>query len=190
MSLSAPQVESDEELSSVPSAETSRPRISGTNLARTLFFCTARLAFAAFLMLTSLYCLLVWVPFSNFSFIRNPPITWIPTFVQLHPLLYGLTLLAVAFTLGPDLRRKETRRAALVFLLLNAGAFFYLWRRHSFANLEPDISSYVWSMFSLLPLAWLAALDLYGFDFNRGRSRDFSGKRLGQSSGKLGNLSN
>ena len=33
--------------------------------------------------------------------------------------------------------------------------------------LEPDISSYVWSMVSLLPLAWLAALDLYGLDLNR-----------------------
>jgi len=167
MSLSLPQVESDEQVSGVRRLEVPQGQISGPSVARIIFFCAARLAFAAFLSVTSLYCLLVWVPFSNFSFIQNPPITWIPTFVRLHALIHGLLLFAVAFTLGPDLRRKETRRAAVAFLLLNAGAFFYVWRRHSFASLEPDISSYVWSMFSLLPLAWLAALDFYGLDLNR-----------------------
>jgi hypothetical protein len=167
MSLPLPQVESAEPVSVAPAVKIFRPKNSWSALARTFYFCVARSAFAAFLMVTGLYCLLVWVPFSNFSFIQNPPITWIPTFVRFHPLIYGLLLLAVAFTLGPDLRRKETRRAALAFLLLNAGAFFYVWRRHSLASLEPDISSYVWSMVSLLPLAWLAALDLYGLDLNR-----------------------
>ena len=167
MSISPPQIESAEQESLAPAIKTSRPKNSWSSLARAFYFCVARAAFAAFLMVTGLYCLLVWVPFSNFSFIQNPPITWIPAFVRFHPLIYGLLLLAVAFTLGPDLRRKETRRAALAFLLLNAGAFFYVWRRHSLAVLEPDISSYVWSMVSLLPLAWLAALDLYGLDLNR-----------------------
>src|SRR5690349_12779446 len=133
MNLSLPQVESDERLSSVPRLQIPRWQISLPNVARIFFFCVARLAFAAFLIVTALYCLLVLVPFSNFSFIQNPPITWIPAFVRLHGVIYGLLVLAVAFTLGPDLRRKETRRAALAFLLLNVGAFFYVWRRHSFA---------------------------------------------------------
>ncbi len=167
MNLSLPQIESAAEASVRTPVKVSRPRKSLAGWARSFFFYIARLAFAAFLMVTSIYCLLVWVPFSNFSFIQNPPITWIPVFVRFHPLIYGLLSLAVAFTLGPDVRRKETRRAALAFLLLNASAFFYVWRRHSLAMLEPDISSYVWSMVSLLPLAWLAALDLYGLDLNR-----------------------
>jgi hypothetical protein len=177
MSLSLPQVGSAEEVSVAPAVKVYRPKNSWSGLARTFYFCIVRSAFAAFLMVTGLYCLLVWVPFSNFSFIQNPPITWIPTFVRFHPLIYGLLLLAVAFTLGPDLRRKETRRAALAFLMLNAGAFIYGWRRHSLAVVEPDISSYVWSMVSLLPLAWLAALDLYGLDLNRDLSGHLSRNR-------------
>lgn len=144
--------------------EASRPPL-GENapwlgVLRVAMFSCIRLAFAGFLFLTSLYCLLVWVPFSYFGFIRNPLLSWLPTFVHLHGLLYGVLLLPLAFTLTPTLRRNETRRAAIGFLLLNSGAALYLWRAQALAAIQPDLSSYFWSMLSLLPLVWLAALDL------------------------------
>jgi hypothetical protein len=171
LSTSPPQIETNSvEIGRVEAGgaapDSPRDKISWTDLARALFFCCARLAFAAFLMVTSLYCLLVWVPFSYFGFIRNPLMSWIPVFVRWHALIFGSLLVGVAITLIPELRRKQTRRAALGFLVINAGCFIYIWWRHSLANLEIDITSYTWSMFSLLPLAWLAALDLYGINLS------------------------
>jgi membrane-anchored protein YejM (alkaline phosphatase superfamily) len=130
--------------------------------ARLFFFAGARLAFGSFLLLTSLYCLLAWVPFSYFGFIRNPLVSWIPVFVRFHGLIYGVLLTPVAITLIPDLRRMETRRITAAFLLFNGSAAIYLWCEGALAALQPDFTSYLWSMFSLFPLLWLAALDLLG----------------------------
>jgi hypothetical protein len=131
-----------------------------SGVARVVFFGCIRLAFAGFLFLTSVYCLLVWVPFSYFGFIRNPLLGWLPVFVRMHGLIYGALLAALAITLIPSLRRNETRRPAAGFLLVNASACLYSWHAHSLSALQTDLESYFWSMLSLLPVAWLAALDL------------------------------
>jgi hypothetical protein len=156
-----PRIRTSRELSGrVPSLAASTEKIASRSLAEVIFFCGAQLAFAAFLVLTSVYCLLVWVPFSYFGFIHNSLLSWLPAFVRLHGLIYGVLLCVVAITFIPDLRRTETRRAAMGFLLVNGGIFVYLWRERSLASLQPDFFSYLWSMLCLLPLLWLAAIDL------------------------------
>jgi Sulfatase len=174
LSISLPQIESSRGrgLGGEKSAFAARGGISWTGAAYLFFFCGARLAFAAFLLLTTVYCVLVWVPFSYFGFIRNPLVNWIPEFVRLHGLIYGVLLGAVAVTLIPDLRggeqrgadlsKKETRRAAAAFLILNAIAVVYLLLGGGLAGMQPDLTSYFWSMLGLLPLIWLAALDFAG----------------------------
>jgi hypothetical protein len=146
-------------------------KLKWRGLASRFFFAGTRLAFGAFLLLTSVYCLLVWVPFSYFSFIRNPLVSWLPVFVSFHGLIYGALLTAVALTLIPDLRQVQTRRIAAAFLLLNAGAAVYLWRENALAALQPDFRSYIWSMLCLFPLLWLAAIDLCG-KINRPRQEN------------------
>jgi len=161
MGIFLPQIGTAREpLAGAPSYAPARGKLSWLNVGYALFFCSARLAFGAFLLLTSVYCLLVSVPFSYFGFIRNPLVSWLPLFVQLHGLIYGILLGAVAITLIPDLRRTETRRAAVGFLALNGSVFVYIWREGALAGLQPDLSGYLWSMLSLFPLVWLAALDL------------------------------
>jgi hypothetical protein len=137
--------------------------------------CAVRLSFVAFLLLTSIYCLLLSVPFSYFGFLHNPLLAWLPTFVRLHGLLYGALVSAVALTLIPDLRAKATGRAVIGFLAFNVSAAIYLWRADALAGLQLDLRSYVWSMMSLFPLVWLAAIDL-------------SGRKVWLSSGKQGSL--
>jgi len=172
VSISLPQIGasseclSRERLSSAPQG-----KISWFGIAHRFFFCSARLAFGGFLLLTSAYCLLVWVPFSYFGFIHNPLVSWIPLFVRLHGLVSTILLGAVALTLIPDLRREQTRRTAVSFLLFNGSAFVYLWSKHALAGLQPDLGSYLWSMLTLFPLVWLAALDLSG-EKERWASRD------------------
>jgi len=170
--ISLPQIETrDERPDEVASATLPQRKIAWLVVVRTILFCGARLAFGAFLLLTSVYCLLVWVPFSYFGFIRNPLMSWIPVFVRLHGLIYGSLLTAVALTLIPELRRKATRTAAAAFLGVNGSAFIYLWREGALAALQPDFTSYLWSMISLFPLLWLAALDLSWLDLSREKNR-------------------
>lgn len=123
-------------------------------------FLAFRLSFDGFLLLTSIYCLLLSVPFSYFGFIHHPLLAWLPAFVQLHGLIYGALICVLALTLIPEVRAKSTRTAVLGFLAFNLGAALYIWRTNPLAGLQLDLRSYVWSMMSLLPLAWLAAIDL------------------------------
>jgi glucan phosphoethanolaminetransferase (alkaline phosphatase superfamily) len=160
VSISVPQVQID----GVPErleASTNRPhaRSFWSRLGYPFFSCSIRLAFASFLLLTSAYCLLVFVPFTYVGFVHNPLLNWIPLFVGFHGLLYGVLLGLVAITLHSDLRRKETRRASIAFLSVNGIVFFCL-SRGSLARVQPNSESYLWSMLSLLPLVWLAILDL------------------------------
>jgi hypothetical protein len=131
-----------------------------TVLVRTTFFGLTRLSFAAFVLLTSVYCLLVWVPFSYFGFIRNPLMDWIPVFVRLHGLLYGVLLGAVAITLISDFRDAKMRRSAIAFLVLNGCVALYLWHQDALAGLHIGLECYFWSVLSLFPVIWLAAIDL------------------------------
>jgi hypothetical protein len=165
VSLSPPQIEVDDKHLVreivVHEALLARTEIKKQWLkwAHLVFFCCVRLAFGGFLLLTSVYCLLVWVPFTYVGFIHNPLLNWIPLFVGLHGLIFGILLGAVALTLSADLRRKETRTAALIFFGVNGCMFVYLCRG-ALARVQPNWESYLWSLLALFPLVWLAVLDL------------------------------
>jgi hypothetical protein len=126
-----------------------------------LLFCGSRIAFGGFLLLTSVYCLLLYVPFAYFGFIHNALLEWLPKFVRLHGVIYAILTSAVALTLIPDLRRKETRSVAAAFLGLNASISVYLCCRGSLGNLQPDFISYLWGLYSLIPILLLALIDLF-----------------------------
>jgi len=123
------------------------------------FFLGTRLAFALLCFVTSLYCLLLYIPFSYYGFIRDPILWWLPAFVRLDAYLYGVTLSAVAVTLIPDLRKSETRVPVAAFLLVNALLSLYFILFSSLRHLGPDLAAYSWSIVSLFPVVWLGAID-------------------------------
>ncbi|MGA8154537.1 MAG: sulfatase-like hydrolase/transferase [Terriglobales bacterium] len=125
-------------------------------------FLTTRLAFGGFFLVTSVYCLLVYVPFTYFGFIHNALLGWLPGFVRWHAVIYAGVLCAVTATLVQDFRQARTRRAVAVFVALNFAICLYLWYRPALADVTPDLASYFWSLASLLPLILLAAIDLSG----------------------------
>jgi hypothetical protein len=140
-----------------------RSLASQASLASTLgavFFLGTRIAFGAFWLVTSVYCLLVYVPFSYFGFIQNPLLTWIPLFVNFHPMLYAVSWCAVTATLIPHLRHARTRNSAVGFIALNGLACVYVCRHPVLGTVTPDLASYFWSLVSLFPLVWLAVLDI------------------------------
>jgi hypothetical protein len=134
-------------------------RASVAHAATLVFFLCTRVAFGLFTVLTSAYCLLVYIPFSYYGFIHDPILWWLPIFVKLHAYLYGITLLAVAVTLIPDLRMLKTRVSAGGFLLMNAAACSYLMLFSPLRNLGLNVDAYVWSIVGLFPVIWLGAID-------------------------------
>ena len=127
-----------------------------------IWFLATRLAFAGFFLVTSVYCLLVYVPFTYFGFIHNALLGWLPAFVRLHALIYLGLLGGVTASLVPELREIRTRRAVATFLALNFAVCLYLWRYPGLADVTPDLASYFWSLASLLPVILLSAMDLAG----------------------------
>jgi hypothetical protein len=128
-------------------------------IARLLLFVSARFLFVSFLLLTSTYIILFYIPFTSFNFIRNPLLKWVPIFVRIHPYVFGGVLCLVAITLLPALRMKKTRASAAAFLIANGGFCLYSMLRPVLPNLLLDLPTYCWSLYVLFPVLWLAAID-------------------------------
>lgn len=133
-----------------------------SRVASMVFFLASRLAFGGFLLLTSVYILLLYIPFTYFGFIHDPLLGWLPVFVRIHPYLFGILLGATVVTLLPELRAAQTRRSAAAFVLLNGAVCVYFLLRPSLGSMLRDLFTYVWALLCLFPLLWLAALDLAG----------------------------
>jgi arylsulfatase A-like enzyme len=127
--------------------------------AAALLFLITRLAFGLLCLVTSVYCLLLYIPFSYYGFIHDPILWWLPAFVRLHAYLYGITLSAIAVTLIPDLRKPATRVPVAAFLLMNAALSLYFILFSDLRHLGPDFAAYTWSIFGLFPVVWLGAID-------------------------------
>ena len=128
------------------------------------FFFSVRLLFAAFILLTSVYCLLLYIPFAYLGFLRDPAMNWIFVFVQFHAAAYSVLLAGVALSLVPAMRAEKTRVSAIGFVLLNAVFCAYQLAGHGLATVTPNIFSFLWSMVTLFPLVWLMAIDLQSTD--------------------------
>ncbi len=134
------------------------------DLAWLAFFFSVRLLFAAFILLTSVYCLLLYIPFAYLGFLRDPAMNWIFVFVEFHAVAYSVLLAGVAVSLVPAMRAENTRVSAIGFVLLNAVFCAYQLAGHGLATVTPNIFSILWSMAALFPLVWVIAIDLQGID--------------------------
>ena len=128
---------------------------------RILFIC-ARLFFGLFILLTSLYCMLVYMPFTRQSVIEWSLVKWLPAFVKFHTFLYWGALGCLTATLLPELRRAETKRIAGGFVGAHVLLGVFLLFRPFLSDLPTDERSFIWSLLALFPLLWLAAIDYAG----------------------------
>jgi hypothetical protein len=128
---------------------------------RTLFIC-ARVCFGLFILLTSIYCLLAYIPLTRHSVIELALVSWLPIFVKFHSLIYWLTLSLLAITLLPDLRRPETKRLTRGFLCLHLLLGIFLLFHPVLSDLPTDERSFIWGLIAFFPVFWLAAIDYMG----------------------------
>ena len=108
-----------------------------------------------YLILTSIYCLLAFLPYTFVALIKEPPYAWVPWFAHHQAALYFVALALVSAG-WPTMRRPA---AFLLFTVL-AIAGGYLIARPFLPGLEDNWIAYGWSLISLLPLALIAIADL------------------------------
>jgi sulfatase-like protein len=97
-----------------------------------------KIFFGAFFALTSLYCLLAFLPYTYYSMIKSPAYAWMPWFARHHALLFCLAALAAAIAY-----RSAKRRAAyfVCFGVLACVAVFLLVRPF-LVNIESNGTAY------------------------------------------------
>jgi len=125
--------------------------------ARLAFF-AARLAVAILFVLTALYCLLAYIPFTYHQIHLGGLVAWVSAFAHYQPYLYWLALAAAGLTLPWD-RGRVLRLFSALFLAVYGIAGVALLRHPLLSGLENNLQSVYWSLLALTPLLWIAMLD-------------------------------
>ncbi len=118
-----------------------------------------RLASGTYFVLTSLYCLLAFLPYTYCAFIKAPPYPWMPWFTHHQASLYWAAaaagiMAANGASLRANWKRKNAPLVAGVCLLVVVGV--YLSVRPFLPTLQSNREAYWWSLASLLPVIGLA----------------------------------
>ncbi len=121
-----------------------------------LWFNTAlRFAAGAYFVLTSLYCLLAFLPYTFCAFIKTPPYPWMPWLARHQAATYWLAVAAGLLCGWPQQTRWAHKSSKLVLGLL-AAAGIYVTVRPFLPSLQSDNAAYAWSLATLLPLVIIA----------------------------------
>jgi Sulfatase len=112
-----------------------------------------KISAGAYFLVTSLYCLLAFLPYTYCAFIKTPPYAWMPFLVHHQAGLYWLAIAAVVAA-GWPLPAPPARMLAGIGFLAAAG--IYLSWRPFLLGLPSNTAAYAWSLISLLPLTAIA----------------------------------
>jgi hypothetical protein len=118
-----------------------------------------KMVWGVYLLLTSIYCLVAFLPYTYFALIKGPPYEWIPWVAHQQAVLYWIALLSAALAVrlhSPGKRRSGY--VAVFALLMLAG--IYLTERPFLPSIQNNWIAYEWSLIALLPLLLLAGLDV------------------------------
>jgi len=131
-----------------------------------------RIFAGAYFVLTSVYCLLAYLPYTFYFLIKAPPYAWMPWFVRHQAALYWIAAAAALLASGGI--RQSPRWKFLAGALALAG--MYLSFRPFLQHLESAPSAFAWSLAALAPLVAASLLGLRRNDDNasRGDVRPFS----------------
>jgi hypothetical protein len=123
---------------------------------RTCLSVLSKAVWGIYLVLTSIYCLLAFLPYTYVALIKEPPYAWMPWFADHHALLYWLALAGIAVARWT--KEKKVSFLAMSGILAIAGV--YLSVRPFMPTLQDNQTAYRWSVVALVPLMLVAGLDL------------------------------
>ncbi len=135
------------------------PRLSAKRASLNSFGIAARLIFALLCLITSIYCMLAYLPDIYISFIQAPLYQWLAVLMRLHPYIFATVVLFLSLATLLERRVGRGRRMAFEFVGVQAAvAVFFLWKK-PFSHLGNDSLSLLWSFAILFPVLWLGILD-------------------------------
>lgn len=138
-------------------------------------FLVARAVFTAYCLLTSVYCLLAYLPFTYQQVIEFKVVGWTGPFARLHPWLFWIALGCAAWTLAKDYRA-GARAPVVAFAAAGVAAGCVLAVSPLLAGIRNEGRSLAWAAVWLLPLWWMALIDL----MHAGRRLSWRGVRPGE----------
>jgi phosphoglycerol transferase MdoB-like AlkP superfamily enzyme len=107
---------------------------------------------AAYFLLTSVYCLLAYLPYTYYAVIKAPPNPWVPWFAIHHAQIYWMLLLCGACGYWSQ---KGTSKFVIFFGASTVGGI--LLALHPFLpKLQSNFSAYAWSIAALAPMILVA----------------------------------
>jgi hypothetical protein len=121
---------------------------------RKWFDAILKIFFGAYFALTSLYCLLAFLPYTYYSLIKSPAYSWMPWFVRHHGLLFWLAALAAATAF----RTGKKRVAHFVCLGVFACGGLFLAVRPFLAGVESNRTAYFGSVAALWTIILVVSL--------------------------------
>ena len=116
-----------------------------------------KLLWAAYMLLTSFYCLLAFFPYTYYALIKSPAYAWTPWFADHYSFLYWLSLVGLAAAYYQT--KKWRLYAALVFAPLTIAGIF-ITARPFLANLQSNATAYGWSVAALAAILVVAVIDV------------------------------
>lgn len=135
-------------------------------LLRKWFAAILKVFFGAYFALTSLYCLLAFLPYTYYSLIKSPAYAWMPWFARHHDLLFWVAVFAAAAAFRP--LKKSAAYFACFGVLGCLGIFLAV--RPFLAVVESNRSAYFGSLMAL----WIVILvvSLFGFGNSTGAENE------------------
>jgi len=109
-----------------------------------------RLVSGTYLVLTALYCLLAYLPYTYFFLVKSPAYSWMPWFVRHQAALYWFAAAAATAANWPLDEWKNIRPRLLVGASLLGTAGIYLGFRPFLPTLEDNRPAYIWGLTALL----------------------------------------
>jgi Sulfatase len=121
---------------------------------RKWFETSLKIFFGAYFALTSLYCLLAFLPYTYYSLIKAPAYSWVPWFVRHHTLLFWLAGLAAATAYRPH----KKRAGYFISLGILACVGLFLVVRPFLASVESNKTAYFGSLVALWAIILVVSL--------------------------------
>ena len=119
-----------------------------------------RLAAGTYFVLTSLYCLLAYLPYTFFFLIKSPPYAWMPWFVHHQAALYWIAVLAAVVSRW-SFRASFTKPNSVFTITGLTIAGIYVTFHPFLSDVESTRTTYWWSIAALLPLLLISASELF-----------------------------
>jgi phosphoglycerol transferase MdoB-like AlkP superfamily enzyme len=117
----------------------------------------------AYFLLTSVYCLLAYLPYTYYAVIKAPPNPWVPWFAAHHVEIYWVLLLC---GIGAYWPQRRSRQLLILFGASTVGGILLAF--HPFLpKLQSNSTAYAWSIAALIPII-LMALPQVIVDCSRG----------------------